>query len=324
MRIFITGVSGLFGLNAALALGDKRHEVWGSYLTHPVELPGGRAVRLDVREGVEVLRVFRDIKPEVVIHAAALTNVDACEENPAMARELNVDATRAVVKAVADFDVRARLVHLSTDQVFDGKKPLAKESMPRVPVNEYGRTKLESESVLQSEDVAVHAPLSVIVRTNFFGWGPSYRPSLSDWILTRLRAGDEAPGFTDVFFTPILVNDLIDRIEVLCAENHVHGELFHVVGADRVSKYEFAQRLAETFHLDPTLVKPIRVAKVGLRAPRPLDMSLDGSKADKLFELFGFPPAKLEFGLAQLKGLEVQGWPDRIRSMIAQPRQVSA
>src|SRR2546425_7187471 len=154
MRIFITGVSGLFGLNAALVLGDKGHEVWGSYLTHPVELPGGRAVRLDVREGVEVLRVFRDIKPEVVIHAAAYTSVDACEEDPRKAKEINVGATRAVVKAVADFDVRARLVHLSTDQVFDGKKPLAKESMPRVPVNEYGRTKLESESVLQSEDVA--------------------------------------------------------------------------------------------------------------------------------------------------------------------------
>ena len=67
-----------------------------------------------------------------------------------------------------------------------------------------------------------------------------------------------------------------------------------------------------------------QVAKAGLRARRPLDMSLDGRKADKLFELFGFPPAKLEFGLAQLKGLEVQGWPDRIRSMIAQRRQVSA
>ena len=117
---------------------------------------------------------------------------------------------------------------------------------------------------------------------------------------------------------------MIDRIAVLCTQSDVRGELFHVVGAERVSKYEFARRLAEAFGLDPTLVKPIQVAKAGLRARRPLDMSLDGREADKLFELFGFPPAKLEFGLAQLKGLEVQGWPDRIRSMIAQRRQVSA
>jgi len=319
MRIFITGVSGLFGLNAALVLGDKGHEVWGSYLTHPVELPGGRAVRLDVREGVEVLRVFRDIKPEVVIHAAALTNVDACEENPAMARELNVDATRAVVKAVADFDVRARLVYLSTDQVFDGTTQFATERTRPNPINEYGRTKLHSEDVVASE---ASGGAFLIIRTNFFGWGPPHRPSLSDWILGRLRAGSGVPGFEDVFFTPILVNELIERVEFLLASG-VRG-LFHVTGAERVSKYEFARRLAEAFGLDPTLVKPIQVAKAGLRARRPLDMSLDGRKADKLFELFGFPPAKLEFGLAQLKGLEVQGWPDRIRSMIAQPRQVSA
>nr|MBI3612710.1 SDR family oxidoreductase [Nitrospirota bacterium] len=314
MRIFITGISGLFGLNAALALGDKGHEVWGSYLTHPVELPGGRAQRLDLTEAMEVLKVFYEVRPDVVIHAAAATSVDACEEDPDKAKEINVGATRAVVRATAS--IGARLVHLSTDQVFGGTIPFAKESMPRVPVNEYGRTKLESESVLESEDVAVHAPLGVIVRTNFFGWGPPYRPSLSDWILTRLRAGAEVPGFEDVFFTPILVNDLIDRIAVLCAPNGVCGELFHVVGEKRVSKYEFARCLAEQFGENPEQVRATRLADAQLRAPRPLDMSLDGSKIN---ELLGFTPAKLEFGLARLKGLEVQGWPERIQRMVARP-----
>lgn len=309
MRIFITGVSGLFGLNAALVLGDKGHEVWGSYLTHPVELPGGRALRLDVRDEAEVMWVFREVEPEVVIHAAAATSVDGCEENPGMAQAMNVDATRAVMKGA--FHVCARLVHLSTDQVFEGKNALAKESDKPHPINVYGRTKLESEreATLRSD--------FLIIRTNFFGWGPPHKPSLSDWILARLRAGDEVPGFTDVYFTPILVNDLIGRIEIMLASN-VRGGWFHVAGVDRVSKYEFARRLAEMFDQNTEKVRATRVAEAQLRAPRPLDMSLNGSKVDGLLS---FPSADLQVGLKRLKDLEAQGWPERIR-MLVQPRQV--
>lgn len=313
MRIFITGLSGLFGLNAALVLGE-RHEIWGSFLTHPVELPNGRALQMDVRDRDAVLRAFREVRPDVVIHAAAATSVDACEEDPVMAEEMNVGATHTVVRAAADCDVRAKLVHLSTDQVFDGTAQVAKrESETRRPVNVYGNTKLKSE------DVAVQAD-AMIIRTNFFGWGPPHKPSLSDWILTQLRKGAEVPGFEDVFFTPILVNDLIERIEIMMVSRE-HGDRFHVAGAERVSKYEFARRLAQQFGLNPEQVRPTRVVEAQLRAMRPLDMSLDGSKANELFNL---DPAKLQFGLARLKELEVRRWPERIQHMLVQPRQVPA
>jgi dTDP-4-dehydrorhamnose reductase len=327
MRIFITGLSGLFGLNAALTLLDRGHEIWGSFLTHPVALPERRARKLDVRDRDAVLHVFREIRPDVVIHAAATTSVDACEDDPGKAKEMNIDATRAVVRAA--FHVHAKIVHLSTDQVFGGTKPWAKESLARCPINEYGRTKLEGEGVLEgegaleSEDVAVHAREFLIIRTNFFGWGSPHRPSLSDWILARLRAGEEVPGFTDVYFTPILVNDLIDRIMALLA-NCTHSDVFHVPGATRVSKYKFAQDLARAFDLKSERIRSTRVADAQLRAKRPLDMSLDGSKVNKLLGMHGLPCPELQDGLARLKGLEVRGWPERIQHMLVQPRQVSA
>lgn len=330
-RIFITGISGLFGLNAALVLGDKGYEVWGCYLTHPVEIPGGRALELDLTNEKKVSDAFSKIQPEVVIHAAALTNVDACEVDRDAAQLMNVTVTEYVAHAA--HRVGARLVYLSTDQVFDGTTKFATEATGRSPINVYGRTKMKGE------DVAAHAhPDSLVIRTNFFGWGPPYKLSLSDWILARLRAGEEVPGFTDVYFTPILVNELIARIEALVS--YRVGGLLHVAGKDRVSKYDFARLLAERFGENPEQVRPMRVAEAGLRAPRPLDMSLDGSEVEKELkknvrdrsldgsradELIGWHRAELQFGLAELKGLEneYRRWPERIR-MLAQPRQVSA
>ena len=201
-RLFITGASGLLGLNAALQCRD-RFRVTGTYRDHPVAIDGARLVRLDVLDAAAVDACLADARPEVVLHTAGMTNVEVCERDPAAARSLNVDAAAVVARAATR--AGARLIHISSDHLFDGTAPLVDEDASPSPLNVYARTKAEAEAA-----VAAACPDALIVRTNFYGWGSPLKASFSDWILAALRRGSSLSMFTDVFFTPVLVNDLID------------------------------------------------------------------------------------------------------------------
>lgn len=306
MRIFVTGISGLFGLNAALALGS-RHEVWGAYSSHPVVLRAGQTFELDLANGEELGRIFQQWRPDVVIHAAAYTSVDGCEERPFLAAASNITVTRVVAREAQR--VGAQFVYLSSDQLFDGTTPYVEESTVPVPLNVYGQTKWKGEQVTLNE-----APDSVVVRTNFYGWGPGHKPSFSDWIIRELRGGRPVNGFVDVFFTPILVNHLVERIERLVLSSG--RGVYHVGGCDRVSKYEFACALAHIFDLDAELVQPSTVNRGGLRAMRPHDMSLSSAK---VMNAFGLCALGLCEGLAELRRLEQRGWNEDIQRLLDQP-----
>lgn len=300
MRIFITGTSGLLGLNAALQLKD-RHEVSGAYLTHPISIEGVHAVRLDLTDAVAVAAELSAIRPEVVLHTAGLTNVDACEEHPADAERVHVRASEHIARTARA--IRARLVHISTDHLSDGTKSFVNEQTCPSPVNHYARTKWLAEQA-----VAAICPNGLIVRTNFFGWGTSVKPSFSDWILNGLREGKSLPLFVDVHVTPILLNILVEVIEKLLLEGATG--IFDVAGRDRVSKYDFGVKLAKTFGHSIENLRPVSVREARLRAPRPMDMSLS---TDKVSAVLGHAMPSTNESLARLKTLGEQGWPDRIR-----------
>src|SRR5262249_14757224 len=135
------------------------------------------------------------------------------------------------------------------------------------PINVYARTKLEAEQIVQRT-----YPDALIVRTNFIGWGSSVRTSFTDWILTSLDRGTGLRMFTDVFITPILINDLLECIVQLLQIN-VSGVL-NVAGSERVSKYEVGVRTARYFGYSPERIHPISVEEFPFAAPRPRDMSL--------------------------------------------------
>jgi dTDP-4-dehydrorhamnose reductase len=303
VRIFVTGISGFFGLNAALSW-TGRHEVWGSYLSHPVGLPGNRALRLDVADTVELNRILQDVRPDVVVHAAAMADVDACERDPQRAQLLNVMAAGSVAQAAGA--MRARLIYLSTDQLFDGTKEWYRETDVPAPLNVYGKTKRAGEQM-----VLATVPDGLVIRTNFFGWGSPHKPSLSDWALAGLRSSSVVRGFTDVFFSPILVNDLADRIEAL-ATLPAAG-ILHVGGADRLSKYAFVRELARMFRLPVDLVRSSTVQDAELAAPRPRNMSLT---SDKLSRYVRTGPPAVTDGLARLRDLERTGWPRAIARLL--------
>jgi len=182
-------------------------------------------------------------------------------------------------------------VHISSDHLFSGAQSLVDELHPIAPVNVYAATKAEGESrVLDAHGGAL------IIRTNFYGWGPSYRRSFSDMVIDALRQGREVTLFTDVFFTPILIETMVEVVHDL-VEMEVSGR-FHVVGDERLSKYDFGRRIAEAFDFDQTLIKPGLIGDHDALVRRPYDMSLSNLKAR---ELLGRTLGTVCEGIARLR-----------------------
>jgi len=303
VKLFVTGISGRLGLNLALQTREL-FQVSGCYHTHPIVLDGIQPLKLDVTSFGALEQALRKIRPDVIVHTAGLTSVEECEANPVLAYCLNVEAAQHVAK-IADA-LGAQLVHISTDHLFDGTRPWRSEVDTPAPLNTYARTKWQAEQV-----VLQACPGALIIRTNFFGWGTSLRASFSDWILRSLAAGQALNMFTDVFFTPILINDLIEILFELQAQG-ARG-IFNVVGRERVSKYEFGLRVARAYGYPPEQIHPRSVEGFPFRAVRPRDMSLNAAKAA---ERLGRPLSSVDESLAGLRRLQSQGWPQRLEAAV--------
>jgi len=294
LRILITGGSGLLGLNWAAAMRDGNDVLLGIH-TRSAQLAGTRSVALAVDQPAQFERQLADMKPDMIVHAAGLSSVDDCERQPDLAFAIN--ARLAGVVAAAAQAQGIALVHISTDHVFSGERALYTEADAPQPLNAYARSKLEGERA-----VAAVCPGALIVRTNFFGWGPSGRQSISDWILAGLRARAQLTMFNDVHFTPILASRLATRVQAL-VEAGASGVL-HVAGEERVSKHAFSLRLATAFGLPADTIREGRFADAQLAAPRPRDMSLSCERARSLL---GHGAGGLDEHLAELRAQQLSG-----------------
>jgi dTDP-4-dehydrorhamnose reductase len=210
--------------------------------------------------------------PQVVIHTAAWVDVDGCEENPAKAKESNETLTKLVVSASPK---KAKIVYISTEQVFPGNKPFAMESDPTRPINVYGRTKLAGEQIVQKSGRP-----HLIVRTNFFGWSSGRKKTFGEWLSQSLREKQPIQLFTDFYFTPIYVGLMVNRLEHILIKD-AQG-VVHLGGRDRVSKYEFGKKLASMSGLSFCSVKDARMGSVASLAPRSKDISLNSGRAEAL------------------------------------------
>ena len=292
--VLITGGSGLLAVNWAAALRERGPVTLGLH-DRAVSLAGAdaRPLSLDSVDGVG--RAIDAVGPRLVVHTAGLANVEACEENAGRAEAVNVAFALNVAIACASRSLP--LIHVSTDHLFRGDEALAAEAHSVDAQNVYGRTKAAAERrVLEA------CPGALVVRTNFFGWGPRYRRSFSDTIIDALRHGDAVTLFTDVFFTPILAESLAIAAHELI-DRQVRG-IVHVVGDERLSKHEFGMRVAKRFQLDIGLIKTGRLADRPRLVPRPLDMSLSNNLARRLL---GRPLGGVDAHLARLQEQERQG-----------------
>ena len=291
----VTGASGLLGTEVARTLLRHGHHVVGTRLGHAIEVDGVESIVLDVTDAEAVHEVVAAVRPALVVHTAGITDVDACERDESLARRVHVDGSRAVAAAAAA--ARAELIHISTDHLWGGDRALVAETDPPAPVNAYARTKLGAErAVLDSH------PAALVVRTNFFGPGHDWHPSLSDWISRELSAGRRIRAFADVHFTPIHVGLLAELLlEVL--ERGARGVL-HVAGGERVSKHQFALAVAAALQLPETNVVAASIAEADLAAPRPRDMSLNTDLAASILDR-PLPDVATSVGLLAESGCDV-------------------
>lgn len=270
MRWLVTGASGFLGSHACRYLTARGETVIAAVHEHRPTEKVFQTVEADLTMADAARRLVEEATPDVVLNCAALTNVDVCERRPDLARRLNADLCGELAKASGS---ASRLVMISTDQLWRNAKPMIRENLQPDPAGVYGVTKAKGERLTAS------ARRHLILRTNFFGKGPPWRPSLSDAVLTTLRAGKVFNGFADVFYTPIDVTLLVRWIVDAVSES-LDG-LYHLGGGERLSKYDFAVRLAVKAGLDPDLVRASTVAAAKLTSARPSEMSLDSSKIAK-------------------------------------------
>jgi len=302
MRILITGASGLLGLNLALET-TRRHTVFGAVNHHALKTDAFKVIQTDLLVPGAVEHLLERTRPDWVIHCAALANLDACETDPLLAQQLNTELPRTLASYVARSG--ARLVHVSTDSVFDGLRGDYSEDDIPTPVGEYSRTKLVGELAVAEAD-----PTAIIARVNLYGWSLTGNRSLAEFFFNNLSLHKQVMGFTDVFFCPLLANDLADLF-VRMLERKLSG-LYHVVSSESLSKYDFGLRLAQRFNLDGSLINPTSVTQSGLKASRSPNLIL---RSDKLAHALGEPLPRLSTGLDKFYTLYQQGYPHLLHNL---------
>jgi dTDP-4-dehydrorhamnose reductase len=303
MRILITGASGLLGLNLALEAAQAGHTVFGTVNDHPIRTGAFTVMRSNLLEAGALERLLDNTKPDWVFNCAALAVVDACEANHDLAAKLNTDLPRKLATLVGRGG--ARLVHISSDAVFDGQQgEYTEEDIPN-PLSLYASTKLAGERAVISAN-----PDAIVARTNLYGWSLSGKRSLAEFFFYNLSAKKPVMGFTDVYFCPLLVNDLAHLLLRMLSLG-LSG-LYHVVSSQCVTKYDFGRELAQRFELDESLIRPTPVAEGGLKAARSPRLTL---RSEKLVQALGENLPGLSPGLERLYTLYQQGYPQAIKSL---------
>ena len=265
----MTGASGLLGSKIMAFAGKNRNVI----PTHRTLSLFPNSVKLDVTDKTETFQITSEIKPGIVIHTAAETNVDRCEIEKELAWKTNVEGTTNVAEACAKMSIK--LVYISTDYVFDGKKGLYTEDDKPNSVNYYGLTKLKGEEFIRKlcKDY-------VIARTSvLYGWHPS-KANFATWIIECLRHGKTINVVYDHYNSPTLADNMAEALlEVI--DMDLKG-IYHIAGSQRINRYDFAVKITRNFGLDSRLIRPIKMEELKVwKAKRPPDSSLCIDKASK-------------------------------------------
>jgi len=300
-RILITGVSGLLGINFAQEILNQ-HDVVAVDRGKLVNAPF-KILKSDLLDSGAVDSALDNAQPEWVVNCAALADLDSCEDNPDLARRLNTDLPAQFSKACRSRGIS--FVHISTDAVFDGllNAFYTEEDAPN-PLSVYARTKLDGEQAVFAEN-----PSAIVARVNFFGWSLTGRRSLAEFFIHNLTNNKSMSGFTDVKFCPMLVNDTA-RILIKMLQKNMSG-LYHVVGPQAMSKYQFGVEIARRFGLKEGQISPKSINTSSLIARRSNNLCLSINKL--CTDLDDVPP-EFSTGLNEFYTQFEQGYPQKIRS----------
>lgn len=291
MKILVTGSNGLLGQKlvhqlstdpevelVATARGANRLNKQEGYVYHS----------MDISNLNEVLDVFEQEKPDVVIHTAAMTHVDQCEEDKAGCEKLNVEAVQYIIAACSTFN--CHLVHLSTDFIFNGEEgPLSEEAVPE-PLSFYGESKLRAEQLIQASTV----PAAILRTVLVYGVAENMsRSNIVLWAKGALEKGDPIKVVDDQYRTPTLAEDLAQGC-ILAAKQKAKG-VYNISGADFFCIIDMVREIARFWDLDENLIKPLDSSTLNQAAKRP---PKTGFIIDKAQRELAYKPHSFKEGLA--------------------------
>ncbi|MGB9773724.1 MAG: dTDP-4-dehydrorhamnose reductase [Bacteroidota bacterium] len=263
-RVLLTGAHGLLGQKIAeifqreseteLLLTARQQETFYSPLEYDY-------VPLDITQRNAVRDLVESFRPDVIINSAAFTDVDRCEREREQAWNVNVHGVQNLTASA--LRIGCAIVHISTDYIFDGKNgPYDERARPN-PINYYGKSKLAGENVLRGSGV----PFAIVRTMSLYGTGNNIRPNFVLRILMNLRDGKSAYAPIDQWTNPTLANEV--AYAILKIVEREKFDIYHVSGSERLTRYQFAVKIAEVFHFDPSLIQPKSSDELRNDAQRP-------------------------------------------------------
>lgn len=283
-KLLITGASGFLGYHLLQLAGEW--EVYGFYNTKPVSFQEANLLPCDITNYVELGNYIDDIEPDAVIHTAAISDANYCQQQPELSYAVNVEATKNLAGICSDYNIP--FVFTSTDLVFDGQKGNYTEGDEPNPVSVYGEQKAKAEA----EVLSIY-PLATVVRLPLmFGYPQASAANYLQKFIAQLKQGEKTKLFTDEYRSVCGAQSISKGILQIMN----HSGIFHLAGKERLSRYEFGVKAAETFGLNKTLIEPCKQSDVTMAAPRPPDVSLNISKAQAL----GYNPLSVGEELKQI------------------------
>ena len=291
-KILIIGSNGLLG-QAIVTLFTRESDfnlILSSIEEESFLSYGQEYVQLDITKKDDVKEIVKHLSPNVIINCAAYTAVDKCETERELCWKLNVDAVKNLIIASRPYGIK--IVHYSTDYVFDGVNgPYTEEAIPN-PISFYGRSKLASENALITSGIDY-----VIIRTMVLvGTGKNVKPNFAEWLINKIKNNESVNIVDDQIGNTTMADDLAyGTLKIV--EKDCKG-IYNIAGGDIISRLEYAYKVCEVFKLNKKLITPIKTSQLNQPAPRPLNSGLITYKAEAEF---GFKTMDSLEGLRYLK-----------------------
>ncbi|MBN2009229.1 NAD(P)-dependent oxidoreductase [candidate division KSB1 bacterium] len=289
-RILITGINGLLGQRCFYEFKDDFEIIGLDLHSSSIVSPKVSYYTIDLTQRNQIKEVLLHEKPDYILNMAAFTNVDGAENQRELCWKVNVESVEHL--AYFAHKIGAKLVHVSTDYVFDGKSGPYRETDVPAPLGYYGKSKLAGENALRKSD-ATFAILRTMV---LFGTGIDIRLNFVTWLIQTLKEKKEVTIVDDQFGNPTLADDLTKAIR--CVIERDKWDLFHIGGLEIIDRYHFAVEIARYFDLDPKLINRTTTTALNQQVPRPLK---SGFILEKAITELNHHPMTIETSLKILK-----------------------
>ncbi len=288
-RLLVTGASGFLGWNI-IQTAKSDWSVCGTFLTHRIDVPDIILIQIDLTKFDDLKKLFEETKPDAVIHAAAISSPDFCQENRSLTHKINTEIPINIASLCSEREIPC--LFTSSDLVFDGLNPPYNEKDEPSPVNSYGEQKVKAELGMKER-----YPTTVICRMPLmFGDPGPVAASFIQPLIEAIKSGTEVNLFIDEFRSPVSGRDAAKGL-MIALKNL--PSVIHLGGPERVSRYEFGILLAAILGFRRTGLKPCKQKDLNLPAPRPPDVSFDITKALAL----GFRPNSIKDELEHLRDI---------------------